>query len=480
MIHSKWLATWGVCFVLVFLCLSVFGLTPASAGVITVTTTADEDVENGECSLKEAIKAANADSEYLDCPAGSGVDLIILPEGVYTTTQLPFITTAMTIAGDGLSKTIIQASACNPVTEACTHTGLLFWVADEWGELRLEALTLRHGRVESSSYGGAIYNAGDVRLSNTAVYGNLGIQGGAILNAGTGNVTIENSTLYQNKADNGGAVFNIGDLTVQGSTFQGNIAENAAAIRNDGELTITNSTFSGNMADDRAAGIDNHGAATLINTTFSGNTGTQGVGFYNGLTGTLDIINTIIANSSGGGSDCENVGTIEVYGATIIEDGTCDAIVDGDPLLGPLAANGGPTQTHALLEGSPAIDSGSSTSCPLTDQRGVSRPQGEDCDIGAFELVPAVADFSATPLTGLIPLEVAFTNSSTGDFNSCSWDFGDGNTSSLCDPTPHTYIEPGIYTVVLAVSGLGEGDTESKTDYITVEGYKNFLPIMTK
>jgi hypothetical protein len=103
----------------------------------------------------------------------------------------------------------------------------------------------------------------------------------------------------------------------------------------------------------------------------------------------LNYSNTIIANSSAGG-DCVIVGgTIGTNSNNLVEDGSCSAggvnFLTGDPLLGLLRDNGGPTQTMALLTGTPAIDAGSLADCPATDQRGVSRPQGAGCDIGSFE-----------------------------------------------------------------------------------------------
>ncbi len=80
---------------------------------------------------------------------------------------------------------------------------------------------------------------------------------------------------------------------------------------------------------------------------------------------------------------------------------------------------------------------------------------------------PVTADFSATPLSGIAPLEIAFTNLSTGTYDTLTWNFGDGGTSNLENPA-HTYSEPGTYTVSLTVSGLGGTDTETKTGYITV------------
>ena len=94
--------------------------------------------------------------------------------------------------------------------------------------------------------------------------------------------------------------------------------------------------------------------------------------------------NSILANSAGGG-DCYNSGSISTNSHNLIEDGTCSPDYTGDPLLGPLVDNGGPTETMALLPGSPAINAGDNATCEVTDQRGVSRPQAGRCDIGAYE-----------------------------------------------------------------------------------------------
>ena len=96
----------------------------------------------------------------------------------------------------------------------------------------------------------------------------------------------------------------------------------------------------------------------------------------------MSISNTVIANSVTG-SDCLNTGTISVNERNLIEDGTCSPAFSGDPLLASLARYGGDTDTHALLPDSPAIDAGAN--CPTTDQRGLNRPQGTACDIGAVE-----------------------------------------------------------------------------------------------
>lgn len=103
----------------------------------------------------------------------------------------------------------------------------------------------------------------------------------------------------------------------------------------------------------------------------------------------------------------------------------------------------------------------------------VSGPGGTDTETKTSYIrvyARANADFSGAPLSGGAPLDVTFTNLSTGDFSACSWVFGDGGTSNSCNPPVHRYESPGTYTVILAVTGLGGSDTETKLNYITVYG----------
>ena len=120
----------------------------------------------------------------------------------------------------------------------------------------------------------------------------------------------------------------------------------------------------------------------------------------------LVLKNSLISGSPSGG-DCFNVGDDLVdQGYNIVEDGSCitaTTSLAADPKLDPLQDNGGETETQALLEGSPAIDAVPAALCAVSeDQRGVSRPQGEACDIGAFEAAPA----SSSTLDVLLPLVV--------------------------------------------------------------------------
>ena len=168
-----------------------------------------------------------------------------------------------------------------------------------------------------------------------------------------------------------------------------------------GTLTLTNSTVSGNSALRYGGGILNFGGGTLTlsNSTVSGNSADiAGGGILNDV-GTADMVNTIIAgNSAPTSADCSGfltsighnlIGNNSGCGFTVI---TGD-LVNIDSKLGPLQDNGGPTFTHALLPGSPAIDHVPPENCLVTtDQRGVARPQGVACDIGAFEVIEGDAN----------------------------------------------------------------------------------------
>jgi hypothetical protein len=182
-------------------------------------------------------------------------------------------------------------------------------------------------------------------------------------------------------------------------------------VNHSGTLSLTNATVSGNSATTGGGLATFGGTTSLTNATVSGNSATTGGGLYN-YGGTATLTNTIVAGRTNGGDILNNNGSVSgTY--NLIGDGTGQAgLVNGingnlvgtagspiNPLLALLGDYGGPTQTMALLPGSPAIDAGTSTGAPTTDQRGVSRPQGSAPDIGAFES----QGFTLTPVTGSTP-----------------------------------------------------------------------------
>lgn len=254
-------------------------------------------------------------------------------------------------------------------------------------------------------------------------------RGGGIHFIVKGSATISRCTVSDNTAGTmgneyggeGGGIFQRSSMTLIDTTISSNTAiggtrdsseggsSEGGGINNwegDSELTAINCTISGNTAttgDGQAPGVGggvfiaDGASATLINSTLTENSADDGAVYVsesdNDGPGSLTLSNTIVANQQPGCADCAIMGDGLSFsdGYNIDSDNTCK-LTEGsdmpmtDPMLGPLADNGGPTLTHALLYGSPAIDAGDCDGGTVTeDQRSVERPQGEACDIGAFE-----------------------------------------------------------------------------------------------
>jgi filamentous hemagglutinin family protein len=268
--------------------------------------------------------------------------------------------------------------------------------------------------------GGGIYGR-DATLINSTVSSNTSYgDGGGIFSEvargflRNGSVILKNSTVSDNFSDsNGGGIFGFGTLTLNNSTVSGNRSDNAGGgiyVSTNGILNLNNSTVSGNTANTNGGGIftGSRVGGTIASSTITNNTadvnknGTgDGGGIYTTTSG-ISIINSIVA----GNFDTSNplLGKInpDVNGRMIDRGNNLIGINTGsrsfsvstlvgttsnpiDPKLAPLANNGGTTQTHALLQGSPAIDAGNNTGVAATDQRGSTRIVGGKVDIGAFE-----------------------------------------------------------------------------------------------
>jgi len=207
----------------------------------------------------------------------------------------------------------------------------------------------------------------------------------------------------------GGGILNEGStLSVINCVVSGNSTDSTGGGISDGFMTgstlmIESSTLSGNYAGDYGGGIENSGTVTINNSTLSGNTGEfAGGGIYNTRTSAgaavVEIGTTILKRGASGQNIGNNSGTVTSRGYNLSSDdgggyltGPGDQI-NTDPLLGPLQDNGGPTLTHALLAGSPAIDAGDPNFIPppSTDQRGCpfDRVFNGRIDIGSFETQP--------------------------------------------------------------------------------------------
>jgi len=228
------------------------------------------------------------------------------------------------------------------------------------------------------------------------------MKGGGIFNS-VGEIIVQDSTFVDNTAEEqGGGISTDGTATISGSTFVYNDASHGGGLASSGgETTLTNITFSSNSAKVEGGGLfymgrgsgdtTSRGAMQANHITLAYNSAPAGGGIAtNG--GMLQIKNSIVANSPSGG-DCSGASIyLAALGENIDSDGSCPTFsLTDDPLLGALADNGGLTHTHALLEGSPAIDAAPDCTtvggAPVSvDQRGMPRPGGEQCDLGAYEV----------------------------------------------------------------------------------------------
>jgi hypothetical protein len=259
-------------------------------------------------------------------------------------------------------------------------------------------------------YGSATLSGGQT-LDNTAVDG-----GGVYVH--NGSATLSGGQILDNNASQGGGVYvNTSSATLNASG--GQIASNTASSEgggvfvDQGSATLSRTPVISNTADNGGGLYNSEGTLTLVNTTVSHNVATagDGGGLYSEIGTTVLTYTTVASNTATSGADGIHVdfspvllqNTILAYNGTTncsggvtsngynLEDAdTCGLnatgdITDTNPLLGPLADNGGDTLTHALLEGSPAIDKGTCVAGITTDQRGVTRPQGGTCDMGAYE-----------------------------------------------------------------------------------------------
>jgi CSLREA domain-containing protein len=311
-----------------------------------VNTTRDDDdtqCSAADCTLREALAHSTAGS------------IVTVPVGDYNLPlgHLP-VDNDVTIIGERAANTTIHGPAADRVMTVASGV-----------TAELAGVTLADGHIGADQGGGVVVRSGGtLRLADAAVANNHGGQGAGIFSLGR--LDIERSTLSGNASTDGGAVYLSG-----------------------GSAAIDNSTISGNVADAHGGGIYAAAPLTLTNVTLADN---QGAGIYEnvGAATKTTAVNTLFARNGGG--SCDGTPNAIVAGHALFDDAPCplDAgsannLTSTPALINGLDEWGGPTNTHQILPGSPALDGGDPDACGVFDQRGFPRTIGVRCDIGATE-----------------------------------------------------------------------------------------------
>jgi CSLREA domain-containing protein len=421
--------TTAVAAVILLLAALLAGAPAASAAeTFTVTTTADESGEclPTQCSLREAVEAANEAAEP---------STIVVPAGEYLLTEAEegsdlTIENGVTINGAGAGVTKIRQGAecdCRVLyvdgSNSVTISGVTIAGGDvienprgpdggdilyeNGGTLRLERDVITEGAAEGAG-GGIAANEGQLELLESTVSGNRALLGGGLFIEYDSSeaVTIERDTFVGNEAfEAGGAIaIELGNVFVTNSTFTQNQAGAGGAIATGEEayLSLLNDTLAGDSTVANTFGA--HGASGHAFAVPSVNSLTRGAELDDTSLGSLSVVNTIVGPAGEGqaGHECF-LDAIETSEANIDAGESCNfeggSLQNTDPQLEALASNGGPTQTLALRVTSPAINTANGSACPAIDQRGVTRPQGAGCDIGAYEYVFPTPTPPVTPAT---------------------------------------------------------------------------------
>jgi beta-glucanase (GH16 family) len=350
--------------------------------------------DGGLGSLREALALIADDGTVTFDPALAGGTLALTSGQLTIDSSVTVDASAaapVTISGGGASRVLqVQAGTVVAMNDLVIRDGAGAPQGGgilNFGVLSLDRVVVTNNTENSAGPadfqlgGGGIYN-GDgatLNLTDSTVSDNTALNqpAGGIFGFLNSTINITNGTVSGNlSGDVAGGLRSLGNSTIVNSTFSGNTStawHGGGIFHTDGQLTVTNSTFTANVAPaGTASGIlvatfGTPANATLTNNVLEGNAG------------------AFACAIEGGGA-----ATITSGGSNVISDSSCSPIgsdlSNTDALLGLLADNGGPTLTHALLSGSPAIDAGNPAACPATDQRGVARDAA--CDVGAFEFVP--------------------------------------------------------------------------------------------
>jgi len=491
------------------------GAVEVQSGNFIVTNAND----SGTGSLRQCILNSNGNP---------GTDAITFDSAFFNTPRTIALTSgdldmadSVTITGPGAHLATISGNNASRVINIFNGTGMI--------DVTLSGLTLMKGNAPGAT-GGAIRSYGEnLTVQQCIITSNAAAFEGGILVTSPGKLLLTDSQVTNNTAStNIGGVASTGAATILRSTISGNsAADYFGGLFVGGTLTLEDSTISDNTAGISGGGLHLHGSATstIRNSTISGNTAaTNGGGIllgasypFNGTllihsstitsntatsgtgggitriigTGTITLESTIVSgNSNASAPDISSTGTVNLktslVGSAV---GFSKTDLGGNlpfgtsAKLGPLTDNGGPTLTHALLPGSPAIDKGSNPAALSTDQRGFARVYGTSADIGAFEVVH-------TKVTNISRVTAVLSNAASVQWNATfdhvitglsAGNFYLTGTGSIGAIITSVIDFNGLWTITAATGGdgsLGLTMTNSTGTYDGAGNPVGFLPFV--
>jgi len=320
----------------------------------------------------------------------------------------------------------------------------------------------------TAGYGAGMFNnAGNPTVQNVTFSKNKAMNyGGGMYNSAGSNPVIADVSFTNNWADYGGGMFNdASSPSIRNTTFSNNTVNNGGGgvyNGNNSSPDLTNVTFSGNSAYG-GGGMKNEGSGsnpTLMSVTFSNNSGNSGAGGIGNTNDASPVLTNCILWSDSSGGSVEIDGTPTVTNSVVQGGYTGTGNLSTDPNLGPLGSYGGYAQTVPLLPNSSAIDAGTATGAPSTDQRGITRPQGSGYDIGAFERdsttapQPAVIGINPDHAYPIEPINVTINGA---NFTGSPSVYFQKSGSASIKATNVSLVSAGTITCTLDMSGAAVG-----------------------
>ncbi len=464
---------------------ALLGLIPrVQAANFTVSTDAE---------LIAAITTANSNNQD---------DTITLSANITLTAAIDFTDGANglpSIGADGGNSLTIEGAGFTITRSSAAAFRLMHIMSG--AEVYINDLTMTNGLASAGglgTLGGAIYTAGALTIADSTFSNNAAttVSGlGAAIFVNRVNLNVTRSVFSANQGAMGAAIYSYNNSsTVTDSLFSNNQSQYAggALVSESANLNLSNSTISGNSAPSGYGGALYQLGATAIltNNTITNNSAGSGAGGVYNLAATVTLRNTIIAgNTAPSNPECYNDsiigGTVMVADANNVfgtagsaggcPNGATDIVPAGviATILAPLADNNGPTFTHALATGSPALDAANFSNCPITDQRGylrgfdatgtVNAPQVGDCDIGAFEYSLDPAYDSSPAVNATINLGSTLVGS---EISTTLQIIEDGSSGLIVSLNSISGLHPGDFRVIGLPTTIGDGNPPQDTAII--------------